>query len=311
MPVSRDADLPIIDAHHHFWDMSHKAHPWLRDEPMIPFRYGDYSSIRRDFLPADYWALTREHNVVATVTMEGEWDEGDLVDESAWMTQVAAASGLPAAHIARTILHEDGAAEELARHAAYPIVRGIRHKPAAAPGPGLVERGAAGGMTDPSWRRGYAALAPNKLHFELQAPWWHVDGLLDLIGAYPETPVVINHAFMPVDRTAEGLAGWRAAIKRAASAPQASMKISGIGIKGQPWQLQDQRPIIDGLIDAFGSGRCMFASNFPVDSLVGSFDTIYSGFKDATSDLPRADRVKLFHDNAVRIYRLDVPLQST
>jgi predicted TIM-barrel fold metal-dependent hydrolase len=47
-----------------------------------------------------------------------------------------------------------------------------------------------------------------------------------------------------------------------------------------------------------------------VDSLVGSFDTIYSGFKEATADLPHADRIKLFHDNAIRIYRLDIPLQS-
>jgi predicted TIM-barrel fold metal-dependent hydrolase len=115
---------------------------------------------------------------------------------------------------------------------------------------------------------------------------------------------------MPVDRSADDLKGWRAAIKRAASAPQVSMKISGIGIKGEPWRLEDQRPIIDGLIDAFGIGRCMFASNFPVDSLVGSFGTIYSGFKEATADLPWADRVKLFHDNAVRIYRLDIPLQA-
>jgi predicted TIM-barrel fold metal-dependent hydrolase len=311
MLVSRDADLPIIDAHHHFWDMSQKAHPWLRDEPMIPFRYGDYSSIRRNFLPDDYRSVARGHNVVSTVTMEGEWDEEDLVAESKWMTDVAKETGLPAAHVSRTILHTDGAREELARHAAYPIVRGIRHKPTYAPGPGRVERGVPGGLSDPKWQRGYAALAPNRLHFELQAPWWHVDEMLDLIAAFPDTPIVINHAFMPVDRSADGLKGWRAAIKRAASAPQVSMKVSGIGIKGQPWRLEDQRPIIDGLIDAFGIGRCMFASNFPVDSLVGSFDTIYSGFKEATADLPRADRIKLFHDNAVRIYRLDIPLRAT
>jgi predicted TIM-barrel fold metal-dependent hydrolase len=48
----------------------------------------------------------------------------------------------------------------------------------------------------------------------------------------------------------------------------------------------------------------MFASNFPVDSLVGEFDTIFSGFLAATADRPEMDRDKLFHDNAVRIYRL-------
>ena len=138
----------------------------------------------------------------------------------------------------------------------------------------------------------------------LQAPWWHIDELLELITAYPETPVVINHAFMPSDRTPEAMAGWRAAIKRAASAPQVTMKISGFGIKGVGWPLDQQRPIIDALIDAFGPARCMFASNFPVDGLTGSFDTIYSGFKTATAEFSRADRAMLFRDTALRVYRL-------
>ncbi|MET0568955.1 MAG: amidohydrolase family protein [Hyphomicrobiaceae bacterium] len=306
--MAHDDDLPIIDAHHHFWDLSQKAHPWLVGAPLESFRYGDYSAIRRNFLPDDYGRVTAGYNVVATVTMEGEWDEADQVAESRWMSEVAARHGLPAAHVARTILHADGATDELVRHAAFPLVRGIRHKPTAAASPDRVERGAPGSMSDANWRRGYAALARHGLHFELQAPWWHVDELLDLISAFPETPVVINHAFLPADRSPEALGGWRTAIKRAANAPQVTMKISGIGIKGRPWTLDEQRPIIRDLIEAFGADRCMFASNFPVDSLVGSFDTIYSGFKAATADLPRADRLKLFHNNAIRVYRLPAPM---
>jgi predicted TIM-barrel fold metal-dependent hydrolase len=306
-----DADLPIIDAHHHFWDLSMRAHPWLAGTPLPAFRYGDYAAIRRDFLPGDYGSVTAGHNVVTTVTMEGEWDERDQVAESRWMTDVAARHGLPAAHVARTILHGEGAADEVAQHAAFPLVRGIRHKPTAAPAPDRIEPGAAGGMSDANWRRGYAALARNGLHFELQAPWWHVDELLDLVSAFPETPVVINHAFLPVDRSPDGLGAWRSAVRRAAGAPQVMMKISGMGISGRPWTLADQRPIIDELIGAFGTGRCMFASNFPVDGLVGSFDTIYSGYKEATAALSRADRLKLFHDNAVRIYRLPLPMLAS
>ena len=306
--MAHDDDLPIIDAHHHFWDLSQKAHPWLVGTPLDTFRYGDYSAIRRDFLPNDYGHAITGHNVVTTVTMEGEWDERDQVAESRWMSEVAARHGLPAAHVARTILHADGAIDELARHAAFPLVRGIRHKPTAAISPDRVERGAPGSMGDASWRRGYAALARHGLHFELQVPWWHVDELLDLISAFPETPVVINHAFLPADRSPEALAGWRTAIRRAAGPRQVTMKISGIGINGRPWTFEEQRPIIRDLIDAFGADRCMFASNFPVDSLVGTFDTIYSGFKAATGDLPRSDRLKLFHDNAVRVYRLPVPM---
>lgn len=298
-------DIPIIDAHHHFWDLSLGRQAWLCRPPWIPFRYGDYARMRRNFMLEDFKALWGRHNVVATVTMEAEWDEAHLVEETRWTAALNAKSPrYPAGHVARTFLHEPGAEAELARHAAFPFVKAIRHKPTAAPSPDRIEKGAKAGMGDPAWRRGYAALHANGLHFELQAPWWHADELLDLVAAFPQTPVVINHCFLPADCSPEALAGWRAAIRRAASVPQVSMKISGFGIKDVGWPYEAQRPIIRDLIDAFGADRCMFASNFPVDGLTGSFETIYSGFKAATADLTRADRVKLFHDNAARIYRL-------
>jgi predicted TIM-barrel fold metal-dependent hydrolase len=303
--MSDDRDLPIIDVHHHFWDLSMKAHPWLVEEPRIPFRYGDYSAICRDYLPADYRRDSAAHNVVATVTMEGEWDEADPVAESRWMSAIAAANpSFPAAHVARAILHRADAEDVIAAHAAFPLVRGIRHKPVAAPLPDRITRGVAGSMSDPAWRRGYAALARHGLHFELQAPWWHVDQLLDLIAAHPGVPVVINHAFLPADRSADGLAGWRAALRRAASAPLVAIKISGIGINGKAWSLADNRPIIREIIEVFGPERAMFASNFPVDGLTGTFETIYAGFKAATADLDPAARRALFSDAARRIYRL-------
>lgn len=303
-----DADLPIIDAHHHFWDLSLGAQEWLCRPPWIGFRYGDYEAIRRNFLPAHYKRVTAEHNVVATVTLEAEWDEHLLVEETRWTEALHEADPrFPAAHVARTFLHLPGAADEIAEHAKHRFVRAIRHKPAVAPSVDLIERGAPASMSCPNWRRGYAALAKHGLHFELQAPWWHVDELLDLVGAYPETPVVIVHCFMPADRSENALKGWRAALKRAASAPQISMKISGFGLRGAGWPYDEQRPIIRDIIDAFGVDRCLFASNFPVDGLTGSFDTIYTGFKAATADLSLNERLKLFHDNAIRTYRLDIP----
>ena len=48
------ANLPIVDGHQHFWDLTRNDLPWLRNEPLIPFRYGDYSAIRRNYLPEDY-----------------------------------------------------------------------------------------------------------------------------------------------------------------------------------------------------------------------------------------------------------------
>ena len=73
---------------------------------------------------------------------------------------------------------------------------------------------------------------------------------------------------------------------------------------GLPWTVEANGPIIRDTISIFGVDRCMFASNFPVDSLAGAFDTIYDGFFASIADRPVADQRKLFHDNAMRIYRL-------
>ena len=304
-------EIPIIDAHHHYWDPVRNDHPWLRDEPMISFRYGDYAAIRKAFMPSDYMRLAADFNVVNTVTMEGEYNEANLVAESAWMSEVAAKHQAPAAHVARAILHRADAPDVIHDHSKFPIVRGIRHKPAAAPTPDTVEHGTPGSMSDPNWQAGYAELHQSGFHFELQAPWWHVTELMRLIDRFPETPIVINHAFMPVERSPEALEAWRSAIELAASAPDVTMKISGIGINGRAWALQDQLPIITACLDAFGPHRCMFASNFPVDGLVGTFADIYGGFLSATTDLTRDERLALFHDNAIRVYRLDIPKPVT
>lgn len=302
-----DADLAIIDPHHHYWDLALRAHPWLVEEPMIPFRYGDYSAIRRNFLPEDYQRVSAGHRVIGTVTVEAEWREDDLLGETAFLSRLAAATPRRLGHVGRVILARRDAAELMQRTGASDIVKGIRHKPAVIAAPGPLPWRAPGAMSDPAWRRGYSLLKTYALHFELQAPWWHVDELIDLVAAFPDTPVVINHAFLPADRSPEGLRGWRSALRKAASAPQVSIKISGLGIKGRPWSLEDNESVIRDVIEVFGVERCMFASNFPVDGIVGSFDTIYAGFKAATADLAPADRRKLFADNAARVYRLARP----
>ncbi|MGI9521874.1 MAG: amidohydrolase family protein [Hyphomicrobiaceae bacterium] len=304
--LSQRDDLPIIDAHHHYWDPISNNHPWLREKPLIPFRYGDYTEICKPFMPSDYQALTQKFGVIASVTMEGEWDESDLVAESQWMSELAETHGTPSAHVARAILHDSNVSRVLERHAQYPLVRAIRHKPTVASHPQQIEIGRSGSLSDPRWRAGYRLLRQHGFHFELQAPWWHVDELLDLIDTEPEIAVVINHGFLPADRSKDGLAGWKRAIRRAAEAPNVFMKISGLGMSGRRWILDDHKSIIYALLEAFDVDRAMFGSNFPVDGLVGSFDTIYTGYRDMVSDIAHSDQLKLFRDNAARVYRLTV-----
>lgn len=296
--------LPMVDAHQHFWDLERNYLPWLCDEPPIPFRYGDYRAIRRSYLPEDYFRDAAGHDVVKSVHVEAEWDPADPVGETRWLQEIIAASGFPHAIVAQARLDRPDVEDVLAAHCQFARVRGIRHKPRAAPSPDGVERGAPGSMGDPAWRRGYALLEKYGLSFDLQTPWWHLEEAAELAADFPRTQIILNHTGLPADRSEDGLRGWRKAMATLAARPNVALKISGLGQPGRPWTVAANRPVVLDAIEIFGTGRCMFASNFPVDSLVASFDTIISGFKEIVGNFSPNERAALFHDNAQRCYRL-------
>lgn len=292
----------VIDAHHHIWDLANDL-PWLKDE-RVPFRYGDYAAICRDYMPDDYRCDTAGWTVVGSVYVEAEWNRSHASEESRWVAEISAKTGVPSVIVAWCDFAAPGADALLASHAQVPLVRGVRHKPKAATSPADATRGLAGSMDDPAWRRGYEALSRHGFSYDLQTPWWHLEAAADLARDFPETSIIVNHTGLPADRSAEGLAAWRRALDIIAEQPNAALKISGIGLPGRPWTIADNGPVVRDAIAIFGVERCMFASNFPVDSLVGDFDTIFSGFLDATGAMSEMDRDKLFHNNARRIYRI-------
>lgn len=298
------AELAICDPHQHFWDLDANPYPWLQHEVLTGFRYGDYSPLRRNYMPSDYARDTARQNVVKSVHVEAEMDTADPVRETRWLSRLQAATGWPTACVGQAWFARDDIADVLAGHAQHPIVRGIRQKPKAAASPAGVAPGSPGSMGEEKFRRGYALMAKHGLSYDLQTPWWHLAEAADLAGSFPETLLILNHTGLPADRSPEGLAGWRRGLEGLAKVPNTALKISGIGLADATWPVEGNRAVVLDAIAIFGIERCMFASNFPVDRLVASYDTIFDGFKSFVADFPEADRRKLFHDNAVKFYRL-------
>jgi predicted TIM-barrel fold metal-dependent hydrolase len=297
-------EAPFIDAHQHFWDLARTPYPWLQDKEPIAFRYGDYSALKRNYLPADLARDTAGFAPVKTVHIEAEWDRASPVEETKWLTALSAETGRPTACVAHATLDRGDADEVLAAQASYELVRGIRHKPVTSKSRTEARRGLPGSMDDEHWRKGFALLQRHGFSFDLQAPWWNLDQAADLAGDFSAVQIIINHTGLPADRSAEGLTGWRRAMEGVARSPNVAVKISGLGQRDRPWRQEANVPIIRDTIEIFGADRCMFASNFPVDSLVASYETVLAGFLAAIADRPSAERLMLLHDNARRIYRL-------
>ena len=287
------AAFPIVDAHQHFWDPRVNYHPWLCDQPPIPFRYGDYSALRRPYLPADYFTDSEHHKVVKTVYVETEWDPNDPVGEMRYLAGLRREAGFPTVAVAQAWLDRDDLVATLEDLVKFDFVRGIRHKP----NPGQ--------MADECWRAGFAQLTRRGLRFDLQVPWPQLAEAARLARDFPDARIILNHTGLPADRSRDEIDGWRKALQALADCPNTAVKISGLGVPGQAWTAQSNREVVLAAIDIFGIDRAMFASNFPVDGLCATFDAIVTGMRAIMGAFPAPEQRAFFHDNAIRIYDME------
>jgi predicted TIM-barrel fold metal-dependent hydrolase len=287
--------MKIIDAHHHLWDLSggRLRYPWLQDKEPHEFFLGDYAKLKRDYLPPDYRRDAAHHEVVKTVHIEAECSREQQVEETRWLTEVNAAYGMPNAIVGHAWFHTADTEQVLAGHEAFPLVRGIRSKPADE-----------AMMRDARWLSGLRLLKKYNLSWDLRVKTWELEAAARVVRGIADIPVVLNHAGFPWDRSAEGLDKWRKGMRALAACPNVWCKVSCLLLRDGAWSYEDNRRIVLEAIDIFGTGRCMFASNFPVDGLRVGYARMFDDFKRMTAPLDEGERRRLFHDNAAAFYRI-------
>ena len=259
------------------------------DEPPIPFRYGDYRPIRRRYLPPDYREDAAPY-VVDEVGLRrsrmGSARSGRR--DALHRRRCAASTGLPTRRGGAGLARPRRRAAR-ARAAGGVPVRAQRPPQAARqsrrPSDACAGRHGRSRMArglSRSWRR-------NGLRFDLQTPWWHLREAARLarrLSRHADHPQPHRPAGRSQRRRASpaGSARWRAL----AACPNVAVKISGLG---QPRPSRGRRrPTATSCSPSSicsASQRCMFASNFPVDSLCATFATIFDGFREIVARLRR------------------------
>ena len=148
------------------------------------------------------------------------------------------------------------------------------------------------------------ALQERNLLFELMS---HPDQLQEAasqLAGFEDLTVVVEHTGWPRSRSDEERALWQTAMDALAGVGQNVVcKLSGLAMPLGSMRVDDFRPWFEYAIEAFGVDRCLFASNFPVDAMCGTFDQLYDSFSAVTAGLDDASRQKLFAENAERVYR--------
>jgi predicted TIM-barrel fold metal-dependent hydrolase len=296
-------NFPIIDPHHHLYDLEHYRYPWLQDG-VKPIVFGDYTAICKSYLLDDFLADAGSENLVKSVHLDVGFDPADPVGETRWLQGLADHRGFPHGIVGYADLASPTVEGLLEAHCAYKNFRGIRQSLNYHPDPKKTYLSRPGVSGETSWRSGFALLRKYDLSFDLQIYYPQMEESYDLARRFSDTQIILDHTGMPVDRSADDIAGWKDGIRRLAQAPNVACKISGLGMGDWAWTVESIRPFVLTAIEAFGVDRCMFASNFPVDKLFSSYDAIFDAFMEITRGLSTDERRKLFHDNALRYYRL-------
>jgi len=320
-----DPARPIIDPHHHLWDRGGVR--YLIDEMSDDVSSG--------------------HNIVATVYVESRSmyrasgpeafrpvGEIEFVNGAAAMAASEAYGKTLIAHgiVGHVnLLLGDGAKAVLEAEiaAGNGRFRGIRHSSAWDADRNVAHMYAdrpKSLLLDPTFRKGFAYLAPLGLSFDAWLFYPQLGEFTDLARAFPDTKICLDHCGGVLGignyagRRDEIFKTWKASILEAAKCKNVSVKLGGLamvlpGFGFHEWPKPPNseqaaaawKPYIETCIEAFGPERCMFESNFPPDKGQASYQVIFNAFKRLSADASESEKSALFYKTAKDFYRLPLP----
>lgn len=285
-----DQPSRVVDAHVHIWDPARSDwYPYLTG--LQAPGGGDASRMGRRFDVQTYRAETSKWNVEKFVNVAAATGRHSI-DETIELDANARDSGGPHAIVGG--LPPTGTVAEavglLDRQMTASRFRGVRPM---------------GGLEKPVPDAGVLhALRERDLVFELMTHPDQLQVAAAQLAGFDDLIVVVEHTGWPRSDSAEERALWRAGIDALAGlGDNVVCKLSGLAMPLGSMRAAVLAPWLEYALEAFGVDRCLFASNFPVDSMHGTFDELYATFTTVTAGLDAESREKLFAQNAERVYR--------
>jgi len=296
-PKEKDV-LPIVDTHHHLWDLDKFKLPWLKDN----------EKLARSYVMDDYMKAVGElekgtgkrspAKVVKTVYMEVDVAPEQQQAEADWVIGVCKAGKSPmVAGVISGRPAEEGFAKYAGQFKGSPYIKGIRQV--------LHGKGTpAGTCLDKKFITGIRTLGTLGLSFDLCMRAPELPDAAKLIEACPDTRFILDHCGN-ADVKGKDRTQWQKDIAALAKHKNVVGKVSGIVASAPPkWTAEDLAPIVKHTLEVFGPDRVMFGGDWPVCTLAASYREWVDALRTIVADRKAEEQRKLFHDNAVKFYGL-------
>lgn len=289
-------DFPIIDTHLHVWDPARLRYSWIKGNPLFdkPYHVEDYAR--------DLGAVDVEAMVFLECYADFDAERGQYLEEVEFVEDEAKRDPRLKAIVPMAPLEKGrGAAPILEAMAEkHPMVRGIRR---------IVEFDAdprALTLSD-GFVEGVNLLEEFGYHFEINVNHTQMDIVREFVRRIPNVPMILDHCGKP--GIAEGaIAQYRADVAELARRPNLWIKLSDLPVEADHahWTEADLRPYIDATLEAFGPDRTIYAGDYPVCLQATSLPRWVEVLDRALAGLSEADLRRIYRDNAIAFYRLDL-----
>jgi L-fuconolactonase len=274
-----------IDSHHHFWKYDPVQYAWIGP---------DMSVLQRDYLPANLAdeisraGIDGVVSVQARQTIEETTSLLAMAAEHEFLRGVVGWVPLAAPDIARVL-------EPLARS---PWLKGVRHVVQDEPDDAFI--------LGTEFNRGVSQLKQFGLVYDILIYARHLTNTIRFVDRHPDQPFVLDHIAKPTIQAAEFPRAWRDELRELARREHVVCKFSGVvtEVRDAAWSTELIRPYWDAAIDAFGSKRLMFGSDWPVCLLRSGYGQWVSSVRELIADLSPAEQGDIMGANACRVYDL-------
>jgi L-fuconolactonase len=272
-----------IDAHQHFWIYDPAEYPWIQED----------WPIRRSFLPEDLKPLLRASGFDGCIAVQAR----QSLKETEWLLALAAENPFIAGVVGWVNLRSPEVESQLSRFAAHPKFVGVRHVVQDEPDDAF--------MLGADFLRGISTLPQFNLAYDLLIFPRQLPAAIELVCRFPDLRFVLDHIAKP-DIKAGQIEPWAIQVRELAKSPNVYCKISGLvtEAKWRRWHPSDFRAYLDIVWAAFGPGRLMLGSDWPVCLLSADYAQVMGMAFDFLKQFPVEDQEKIIGANAISFYRL-------
>jgi L-fuconolactonase len=274
----------IIDAHQHFWQYDPAVHGWIDDDMQV---------LKKDFMPPDLKLILDEARVDGCVAIQADQTE----QETEFLLKLATRYDFIKGVVGWLDLQADDIKEKLNQYHQYKYLKGLRHTVQDEPDDRFLLRS--------DFLRGMQALQPFDLTYDLLIFPRHLPVAVEFASKFPDQKFVLDHIAKPEIKNHK-IQVWENGIRELANHSNIYCKISGMVTEAdwKKWKPEDFRPYLDVTFDAFGPGKIMFGSDWPVCTVAASYEQVLFIVKNYIQQFSSEEQEKIMGENAGEFYNL-------